>query len=264
MFIPGDSVSDSVVLTKTSVRRSDLELEKPQVLNSGAILKRSPMEMVNIQKYPALIQLATKVNVVADIRWDGEGVLSGSLKGTSKLAPGIRVARKIVYSNMEKVRADFSHIDPQTLDKFTRTHPDGIELTKWDLSFYWIQSKDGKAFRIFMDQPRFLDHMTPEASEADKPAEPIYALAVFSYRYPIPEERRLHITSVIFDMTIKTKEGVYVGRRQSSGWLPLQPNTKDGPYGLQIGIIEASNFQSFFERLGGSSGITNKLLDKVF
>ncbi|MFV1998137.1 MAG: hypothetical protein ACC641_09015 [Acidiferrobacterales bacterium] len=263
-FTPTGAIDDEVSLIRTTIKRSALDLEAIQIMNSGAVLKRSPLELVDTGKSLALAQFASKINVVAYVRKDGEGVLGTARKQRAVFAPGVTLRRRIIYPDMGSVVKDFPHIKSATLQQFVQAKGSQIELTKWELSFYWVQSRDGKAFRIFMDNPRYLDHVNPVESEDSPPKKPFNALAVFSYRYPIQAERRLHITSVIFDMTIATDKGVYRGRRQSSGWLPLQLNTKTGPYSIQIGIIEASNIQSFFESVGGVSGISGKLINKIF
>jgi len=264
VFIPTGAINDQVSLIRTSIKRSALNLEAIQIMNSGNVLKRSPLELVNTGKNLALAQFASKINVVTYVRKDGEGVLGTARKQRAVFAPGVTLRRRIIYPDMESVVKDFPHIKSASLQQFVQAKGSQIELTKWELSFYWVQSRDGKAFRIFMDNPRYLDHEIPVESEDSPPKKPFNALAVFSYRYPIQAESRLHITSVIFDMTIATDKGVYRGVRQSSGWLPLQLNTKTGPYSIQIGIIEASNIQSFFESVGGVSGISGKLINKIF
>jgi hypothetical protein len=268
-FVPTGTLDDQVVLKRASIKRSALKLEEAQIINSGNILNRSPLELVGSGKNLALAQLATKVNVVAYVRRDGEGILASFKKGGTNFAPGFTMGRRIVYPNRESIQKDFPHITPATLDKFIQIKSSRAVLTKWEVSFYWVQSRDGRAFRIFMDQPRYLNHVKPietdPYSTEDAPTVTLgNALAIFSYRYPVYKEGRLHITSIIFDLTIDANEGAYWGGRQSSGWLPLQQNTKNGPYSLQIGIVEASNFQSFFESVGGVSGIGGKLIEKVF
>lgn len=268
-FVPTGALDDQVILEKAFIRRSALKLEETQIINSGNVLNRSPLELVGAGKNLALAQLATKINVVAYVRRDGEGILASFKKGSTNFAPGFTMGRRIVYPNRESVQKNFPHITPATLDKFIQIENSRAILTKWELSFYWVQSRDGRAFRIFLDQPRYLNHVKPAETDPysteDGPTATLgNALAIYSYRYPVYKEGRLHITSIIFDLTINADKGAYWGGRQSSGWLPLQPNTKHGPYSLQIGIVEASNFQSFFESVGGVSGIGGKLIEKVF
>lgn len=264
-FVPTGAIDDNITLTRTTIKRSLLNLDATQIMQSGRILKPSPLELVDIGKSLALVQLAAKLNVVAYVRNDGEGVLGAIKNDRAAYASGITLRRHIVYPDMESVVKDFPHVDAATLRHFIQTDGPRVELTKWEVSFYWIQSRDGKAFRLFMVNPTYLDHWYGEESEDSAATKkPFNALAIFSYRYPDQTEGRLHITSVIFDMTVSTSKGVYRGAGQSSGWLPLQLNSRNGPYSIQIGIIEASNFKSFFERIGGVSGIGGKLFDKLF
>jgi len=268
-FVPKGALDDRVTLKNAAIKRSALNPEATQLLSSGSILSRSPLELVGAGNNLTLAQFATKINVVAYVRKDGEGILASLKKEGATVAPGFTMGRRIIYPNRESAQKDFPHIAPDTLDKFIQIENSQIILTKWELSLYWIQSRDGRAFRLFLDQPRYLNHINPDAAESDTadngpPSNSGNALAVFSYRYPVHKQGQLHNTSVIFDLTIDTSKETYWGTRQSSGWLPLQPNTKNGPYSIQVGIIEASNIQSFFERIGGAAGISGKLIGKVF
>lgn len=183
-FAPKGALDDRVTLKNTAIKRSALKLEAAQVMSSGSILNRSPLELVGTGKNLTLAQLAAKINVVAYVRKDGEGILASLTKRGATVAPGFTMGRRIIYPNRESAQKDFPHIAPDTLDKFIHVENSQIVLTKWELSLYWIQSRDGRAFRLFLDRPRYLNHINPNAAETEstengQPPKPANALAVF-------------------------------------------------------------------------------------
>jgi hypothetical protein len=237
-----------------TVALETLSIPSEEVLQHGALLRYTPIEISGTHARFSTEGIEPSIGQSAAIRIVGEGLLGGLPENQAKI---FTVRYWIPFAQLNDARKRFPHL----MEEQILRHPEGkqgLEVLNWTFRLVLLPDRDNKAFRLMTDSLAYYLPL-PETQEqeelaADKGTGKPGAVPVFIgflYRYPQYAQQNWQQHNVIFDYAIAFNDkGKSVGKPQLSNWLPLQPDSANSPYSIEIAVAEiTSEPEQFLKKL---------------
>lgn len=243
--IPGEAT-----LEVGKVRAASLKIPESMQLNTGGILRFSPIEF-STQKNHFNIEAATlPLGRYVAVRHSGEGITADLHAGEARSFELHYVVR---YPNRKSASRDFPAVAPGRYRRVTIAGKSAVEIEQWHLRLSMIISRDRRAFRVLLDR---LDYTAPKSADSNEDtssqdtSQGLPVVVAFYYRHPNSVRETLSQQNVFFGFKVSNQHGRFHGRPQVSGWLPLPRDVRTVPYTVGIVVAEVhEKREDFYKKL---------------
>jgi hypothetical protein len=233
------------------IRLDDIELQEIYTAVPGGVLNSPPLMLADVQGQPALAEMFGPLGWSASARFSEQGILS-RLQGDDGVTRAHRLVLRLVldYDEVEKLELDFPHLGPDKLANMPRTQRGHLRFAPITVRLIAYPSDDRTAIRIVLDSVTVYESAGAIEQRGDSAEKPLPFLTTVTYHYPDPTAGTTRFTTAIFDHKLQATDGIFVGHRQYTPWIPLQSNPLTAPFDLRIGVTEVTN-RSWLKRFTG-------------
>ena len=131
--------------------------------------------------------------------------------------------------------------DSDRIANLPRTEQGRVQFAPITVRLIVYPSDDRTAIRIVLDSVTVYEAAAAVERRGESAEKPLPFLTTVTYHYPDPNKGAIRFTSVIFDHKFQATDGIFVGGRRYSPWIPLQPNPLTAPFDLRILVTEVTS-----------------------
>ena len=237
-----NAVDARVELAHEVIPSDGIELPNIETIIPGGILNNPPQTLVDVKGLPAMAELFGPLGWGATTKFASQGILK-ELEQNDGVPRVYQLVMRLVldYTEVEMLNLDYPQLVPAMIADLPRTEEGLLRFTPITVRFYILPSDDKTAIRIVLDS--LVVHEATESirRRGDTADKPLPVLTTVTYHYPDPKEHTIRFATVIFDHKFVAKDGVFVGHRQISPWIPLQQNPRTAPFNFRIRVNEVTS-----------------------
>ena len=236
------AVDGRAELVHDLVPESDVVVPATSRVIPGAILRRPPLTLVELKRFPILTEIAGPQGWSLVMQASGQGLRRGLVDDEGvRLAHRFEMRVTVDFPDAESLLLDYPHLDDATVATLPRTPEGLLRFEPLDVVFYIVVSEDDRAWRVVLDSLKLQESRESIERRGETAAKPMPIVTMFTYHFPDYQEETFEMFTVVFDHKIVAEKRSFSGQQQVSPWLPLQPNSEIAPWNVRIQMTEITS-----------------------